>query len=591
MMKRTHTCGALRTSDEGNNATINGWVKSYRDHGGILFIDIRDYAGITQVVFDPDKGQDMYDIATKLRLEDVVAVTGTVVLRTGGINPKLPTGEVEVLATSLELLNKAEAPPILPDDQAGAASEDKRLQYRYLDLRSNKMQNILRTRHNVTQLMRNYLSDQGFIEIETPFLCKSTPEGARDFLVPSRLQAGAFYALPQSPQLFKQILMAAGCDKYMQIARCFRDEDPRADRQAEFTQLDIELSFVDSDDVMKLTEGLWRAIWKEILDVEITEFPVITYHEAMNRFGIDRPDCRFGMELVDLTELAGQCDFRVFSQAIEDGGVVKAICVPGGASMSRKQTDALAKWVQQQFGAGGLPTVKVTEDGLATGIAKFLSPIADSLVEQMDANVGDLICFASDSFKRASQVLGELRIRLAKDLDMIEPNQWKFLWVVDFPLLDWNEDEKRWDSPHHPFTAPMADQMDILESDTGAVLSQAYDLVLNGSEVSGGSIRNHQPEVQKRIFSLLGISEEEAKIKFSFLLDALKFGCPPHGGIAVGLDRMIMQLVGTENIRDVIAFPKTLTGMDLMTEAPSLVDQTQLEDLHINVIEDPQKEG
>jgi len=585
MTKRTHTCGQLRLENLEQTVTLAGWVAAYRDHGGILFVDVRDRNGITQVVFDPDNGQDMYDTAMKLRREDVIAVTGQVVERAGGKNPKMPTGQIEIMANEVELLNKAEKPPILPDDQAGEASEEHRLRYRYIDLRSRRMQHILQTRHRTMQVMRNFMSDHGFLEVETPYLCKSTPEGARDFLVPSRVQPGSFYALPQSPQLFKQILMAAGCDKYMQIVRCFRDEDPRADRQAEFTQLDVEMSFTDEQDVMELMNGLYRRLWKEILDVEIGDIPCMTYHEAMDRFGIDRPDRRFGMELVDLTDQAKQTEFRVFSGAIEAGGVVKAICLPGGASMSRKQIDGLAEWAKQQFNVGGLPTVKVTANGFEAGISKFVKPIEDELIKRMNANEGDLICFAADSYKMASQVLGELRVKLAKEHGLIEENKWEFLWITEFPLLDWNEDENRWDSPHHPFTAPREEDMGKLESEPGKVLSRAYDLVLNGSEISGGSIRIHRPDIQQRVFNLLGIDEQEACAKFGFLLDALRHGCPPHGGIAVGLDRTIMHLTGTENIRDVIAFPKTLNAADLMTEAPSVVDVAQLEELCIRVVE------
>lgn len=584
MLKRTHHCNELRNTNIGQTVTLAGWVHAYRDHGGILFIDIRDREGISQTVFDPDNDRDMYDLAAKLRREDVIAVSGSVVERAGGKNPKLPTGEIEIIANKVELLNKADHPPILPDDQAGEAGEEHRLRYRYIDLRSHKMQHILRTRHRTTQLMRNYLSDKGFLEIETPFLCKSTPEGARDFLVPSRVQPGNFYALPQSPQLFKQILMASGCDKYMQIARCFRDEDPRADRQAEFTQLDIEMSFVDEEDVMQLMEGLYSWIWKDILDVEIGDIPRMTYSESMDRYGIDRPDLRFDMELTDITDLAKQTDFKVFTNAIEqETGVVKAICVSGGvAAYSRKKTDELGEWVKQ-FGAGGLPITKVGENGLEAGIAKFIDPIADQLIERLHAKAGDLICFAADKYKVASRVLGELRIRIGREMGLINEHKWKFVWITDFPLLEWNEDENRWDSPHHPFTSPKLEDLGNMESDPGCVLSRAYDLVLNGSEVAGGSIRIHKPEIQKQVFTLLGISEEDAKAKFDFLLDALKYGCPPHGGIAVGLDRTIMQLTGTDNIRDVIAFPKTLNGADLMTQAPSVVDKTQLEELGIQL--------
>ncbi|MBL1216395.1 MAG: aspartate--tRNA ligase [Planctomycetes bacterium] len=592
MALRTHTCGELRKSDVGQAVQLAGWVHAYRDHGEIVFVDLRDRAGRTQMVFDPESGKELCEQAARLRREDVVSITGTVSERTGGVNPKMPTGEIEVMATGLEVLNKAEAPPILPDDQAGEAAEEHRLRYRYLDLRSQKMQHIIGTRHRVLQLMRSYLAERGFWEIETPFLCRSTPEGARDYLVPSRIQAGRFYALPQSPQLFKQILMASGCDKYMQIVRCFRDEDPRADRQAEFTQLDIEMSFVEQQDVMDLMAGLYSAVWQEVLGVEIGEIPVMAYADAMERYGIDRPDLRFAVELKDIGDLAGKTDFRVFTEVLKsDDGVVKAICVPGGASMSRKQIDGLAEWAKQQFGAGGVPTCKVGANGtLEAGISKFLGDVAPDLIQRMGANEGDLICFACGTFAMASQVLGELRVKLGRELGLIDESQWKFVWITDFPLLHWNEEEERWDSPHHPFTSPVPEQLEQLESDPGSVLSRAYDLVLNGSEVAGGSIRIHRTDVQQRVFNLLGIDEAEAKAKFHFLLDALRYGCPPHGGIAVGLDRTIMHLTGTDNIRDVIAFPKTLTGMDLMTQAPSEVDPAQLEELHVRVVEEEEGE-
>jgi len=482
----------------------------------------------------------------------------------------------------LEILNKSQTPPFMPDN-ASKVAEETRLKYRYIDLRRPYMMQILRTRHRVSKIMRDYFDEHGFYEIETPFLCKSTPEGARDFLVPSRLQEGQFYALPQSPQLFKQILMVSGMERYVQIARCFRDEDPRADRQAEFTQLDLEMSFVEVDDVLEISEGLVRLIWKEVLDVDVPPIARMSYDEAMNRFGIDRPDMRFGMELVDIGELAQRTDFAVFRGALEAGGVVKCICVPGGGQMTRKETDGLADW-SKQYGAKGLAVAKVADSGkLETGIAKFLGSIEPELIECVGAKPGDLIAFGADSCKVVHRVLGELRIKLATERDMIDPSAWKWIWIVDFPALAWNEQENRWDSLHHPFTAPVDEDIDKLESDTACIKSKAYDLVLNGSELGGGSIRIHQPDVQQRIFSLLGISEAESRSKFGFLLDALQYGAPPHGGIALGLDRIIMHLCGTTNIRDVIAFPKTQAGADLMTEAPSSVDDRQLQELHLRL--------
>ncbi|MBI1368945.1 MAG: aspartate--tRNA ligase [Planctomycetes bacterium] len=582
MLKRTHTCGQLRATDAGQTASLLGWVNSYRDHGGVIFIDLRDREGLTQLVFHPEN-KNAHDLADRLRAEDVIGVSGKVVPREAGMaNPKLPTGAIELDCDTLEILNKATTPPFVPDE-AKKVAEERRLKYRYIDLRRPEMQHILRTRHRVTKIMRDYFDENGFYEIETPFLCKSTPEGARDFLVPSRLQAGEFYALPQSPQLFKQILMVAGMERYVQIVRCFRDEDPRADRQAEFTQLDLEMSFVEQQDVMDMIEGLVRRIWKQILDIEVPPLSRMTYAEAMDRFGSDRPDLRFGMELVNISDLAARTEFKVFADTVANKGLVKVIRVPGGAAMTRKQTDGLADWAKG-YGAKGLAVTKVVAGGaLDTGIAKFIAPIAGELIARTGAVEGDLLCFAADSFKVVHRVLGELRVKLAHDLGMIKPGDWKWLWVVDFPAVEWNEDHKRWDSLHHPFTAPLDEDLAKLETDPGSVKSKAYDIILNGSELGGGSIRIHHPEVQQKVFGLLGIDPAAAELKFGFLLDALRYGAPPHGGIALGLDRMIMHLCGTTNIRDVIAFPKTQTGADLMTEAPSPVDQVQLDELRLRV--------
>ena len=583
MKSRTHSCGQLRIEHANQTVSLAGWVNNYRDHGGVIFIDLRDRDGLTQVVFHPEHAA-AHELADKLRHEDVVWVQGQCVPREQGMeNPKLATGAVEVQAGSLELLNKSDTPPFTPDDSA-RVGEEHRLRYRYLDLRRPRMQQILRTRHRVTKLMRDYFDGEGFYEIETPFLCRSTPEGARDFLVPSRLQPSHFYALPQSPQLFKQILMVAGLERYFQIARCFRDEDPRADRQAEFTQLDIEMSFVEPEDVMTICEGMMRRLWKQVLDVDVPEQILrMPYAEAISRFGSDRPDLRFGLELVDVSDIAGQTDFKVFQGALEAGGMVKAIRVPGGAKLSRKETDAYAEWVKQ-FGAGGLPVTKVEGGALSTGVAKFLEPVKDALLERLGAEDGDLICFGTDAKAVVvHRVLGELRLKVAQDMDLIARDQWKWLWVTDFPLVEFNEGEGRWDSLHHPFTAPVDEDIDKLTSDPGSVMSKAYDLVLNGSELGGGSIRIHRPDVQRKVFGLLGIDEEAAKQKFGSLLDALRYGAPPHGGIAFGLDRIVMHLCGTSNIRDVIAFPKTQNGADLMLGAPAPVDEVQLADLSLRV--------
>jgi len=580
--RRTHTCGQLRIDDLNKEVSLAGWVNSYRDHGGVIFIDLRDREGLTQLVFHPEH-PEAHELADSLRNEDVIWANGRCVAREEGMaNPKLATGEVEVEATQLVVLNKAQTPPFTPDD-AENVGEETRLKYRYIDLRRSAMQQILRTRHRVTKIMRDHFDEHGFYEIETPFLCKSTPEGARDFLVPSRIQAGDFYALPQSPQLFKQILMVAGFERYVQIVRCFRDEDPRADRQAEFTQLDVEMSFVEQEDIFNIIETLMRRLWKEVLQVDVPPVPLMNYGEAMTRFGSDRPDTRFGLELADIGDLAQRTEFGVFRGALDAGGVVKAICVPGGAAMTRKETDGLAQWAQG-FGAKGLAVTKVAAGGkLDTGIAKFVAAIGPDLIERTGAGEGDLLCFAADESPVVHRVLGELRLKLARERDLIPPDQWAWLWVVDFPGFEWSKQDKRWSSLHHPFTAPRDEDLDKLETDPANVCSKAYDLILNGSELGGGSIRIHQRDVQSRVFKLLGISEDEAKVKFGFLLDALQYGAPPHGGIALGLDRIVMHLCGTTNIRDVIAFPKTQTGADLMTEAPSPVDERQLQELHLRL--------
>jgi len=590
-MKRTHHCSELSKDHVGQAVTLMGWVNNYRDLGGVRFIDLRDREGVTQIVFHPEN-KEAHALAQKLRREDVIRVSGKCINREGGANPKLKTGEIEVDCTDTEVLADAKTPPFIPDE-ADKVGEETRLRYRYIDMRRPRQLNILKTRHRVAKLMRDYYDAQGFYEIETPFLCRSTPEGARDFLVPSRLQAGEFYALPQSPQIFKQICMVGGVEKYFQVVRCFRDEDPRADRQAEFTQLDMEMSFVNQEDVIRTNEGMIRKVWKEILGIDIPNpIPHMTYADAMDKYGSDRPDLRFDMQLIDVTDIVKGVDFKVFTGAIAAGGIVKAIRVPGGAKLSRKETDALAEFVKQ-FGAGGLPTTKIENGVLSTGVAKFLEPVTAALIAKTGAQDGDLLCFGVDAKPSVvHRVLGELRVKLGHDMGLVKQGDWKWVWIVDFPMVEFDDKEGRWYSLHHPFTAPKAEDLHKLDSEDRATIasikSNAYDLVLNGSELGGGSIRIHRQDVQSRVFKLLGIGAEEAKMKFGFLLDALSYGAPPHGGIAFGLDRIVMHLCNTTNIRDVIAFPKTQNGADLMTEAPSPVDDAQLKELHLRTVM-PQK--
>ena len=586
MLKRTHTCGAPRADHAGNQITLCGWVNTYRDQGkGLVFLDLRDREGLCQVVFDlADVPPEVVAAARSLRREDCIAVRGTLRKRAGDPNPRLATGEVELLAKEIEVFNKAQDLPILPDEhEADKINEETRLKYRYIDLRRPRMQQILRTRYKVTKLTRDYFGANGFTEIETPLLIKSTPEGARDFIVPARLHPGQWYALPQSPQLFKQILMVAGCERYLQICRCLRDEDPRADRQAEFTQIDLEMSFVDREDVMQVMGEFARAVWKEVLGYDIGTIERMTWQDSMERFGIDRPDLRFGLEIRDISDAVRASDFQVFHQALGKkragrDGVVKCIRVPGGAEkLTRKMTDGYTEFVKQ-FKVGGVAVTKVGANGFDTGVAKHLEPYRAALTQQLGLEVGDSLLIVADHWDTATKAMGELRLKLGRDLQLIDDTKWKFLWVIDFPMFDWDDEGKRWVAMHHPFTSPNPDQFHLLESDPGGCLSAGYDLVVNGSEIAGGSIRIHRMDVQEKVFKLIGLTQADAELKFGFLLNALRHGAPPHGGIAFGLDRLVMHLVGTDNIRDVIAFPKTQSGADLMIDAPGPIDVQQITD-------------
>ncbi len=584
MLKRTCTCSDPRKENAGDTITLSGWVNTYRDQGkGLVFIDLRDRYGMTQVVFDAeDTPESVMELGATLRREDVISVTGEIRVRDGKPNKKLATGDIELVAKEIEIINRTAKLPILPDDhEADKIGEEHRLRYRYIDLRRPKMQKILALRHKITQFTRNFFADNGFLEIETPLLITPTPEGARDFIVPSRHQAGQWYALPQSPQIFKQILMVAGCDKYLQICKCLRDEDPRADRQAEFSQIDLEMSFVDQDDVLEIMSEFAISLYKEVGDIDLGELPQMSWKDAMDNYGSDRPDIRFDLQLADITELASKTEFNVFNEVCDSGGAVKAMRVPGGAEkLSRKKTDAYAE-IAKTYGAGGLPVVKYQGGEFVTGVAKFVTPIKDELVEALGLEDGDIVMFGVGPYRVACTALGEVRLAVAKELDLIPKGMFRGLWVIDFPMFDWNEDAQRWVSEHHPFTAPLASQLDILETDPRNCLSSGYDLVINGAEVGGGSIRIHTPEIQSKVFGLLGLSDEEAEDKFGFLLNALRFGAPPHGGVAFGLDRLVMMMIGTDNIRDVIAFPKTQTGADLMCEAPGIADPNQLDELGI----------
>lgn len=582
--KKTTDCNSLRASEVGTEVVLMGWVQRRRDHGGLIFVDLRDREGITQVVFDPQITPEAHEHAGGLRSEYVIAVKGKVRHRPEGMtNSKLPTGEIEVAATDLLILNGSRTPPFHIEDDVDV-NENTRLKYRYLDLRRPKLYRNLLLRHKVSQLTRGYFNDLGFIEVETPVLTRSTPEGARDYLVPSRVSQGKFFALPQSPQLFKQLLMVSGIERYYQIVKCFRDEDLRADRQPEFTQLDLEMSFIREQDIYDLIEGWVSRLFEELMGTRIDlPFPRMTYARAMDQYGTDRPDTRFGLPLSDVTDIVAESELRVFKLAIERGGIVKALRVPGAKDLSRKDLDDLTEFVKI-FGAQGLAWIKIQPEGWQSPITKFLpESVQRGLSERLGIELGDVIFFGADQRKVVNDSLGNLRVRLGQQLGMIDPAAFNFTWVTDFPLVEWDHDAKRFSSVHHPFTSPLEEDLEFLEERPEAVRSRAYDLVLNGTEIGGGSIRIHQQETQGRVFNVLGISDEEAREKFGFLLEALQYGAPPHGGVAFGLDRLVMLLSGSSSIRDVIAFPKTQKATCLMTGAPSGADLNQLLELGIKV--------
>ena len=586
-LHRSHRCTEVSNQNIGETVTVMGWVQKRRNLGSLIFIDLRDRSGILQLVFNEESvGKEGYEKAERLRSEYVIAVTGKVEKRSAAVNEALKTGDIEVIATDIRILSEAETPPFQIEENS-QTKDEVRLKYRYLDLRRPDIQKNLMLRSKVAYLMRDFMAKEGFLEIETPMLCKSTPEGARDYLVPSRVHPGHFYALPQSPQLYKQLLMCSGYDRYFQIARCFRDEDLRADRQPEFTQADMELAFVDVEDVLDVNERLLKYIFKEAIGVDVTlPLPRMPWQEAMDRFGSDKPDTRFGMELCDVSKVVEGCGFSVFTGALENGGSVRGINAKGQAGMPRKKIDKLVEFAKG-YGAKGLAYLAVNEDGTyKSSFAKFMTEDElKVLVSAMQGEPGDLLLFAADKNKIVWNVLGALRLELAKELDLLDPNQYNFLWVTEFPLLEWSDEENRFMAMHHPFTMPMEEDWDKIDSDPGSVRAKAYDIVLNGTELGGGSVRIHQDDIQEKMFEVLGFTKERAHEQFGFLLDAFKYGVPPHAGLAYGLDRLVMHMVHADSIRDVIAFPKVKDASCLMTQAPGIVDKKQLEELGLEVEE------
>ena len=591
-LKRSHRCAEVTKADIGSTVTLMGWVQKSRNKGGIVFVDLRDRSGIMQVIFENGEiDQEVFEKAGKLRSEFVIAVVGRVEARSGAVNPNLPTGEIEVRARELRILSEAQTPPF-PIEENSKTREEVRLKYRYLDLRRPDLQKNMILRSRVSTLVRQFLANEGFLEIETPTLIKSTPEGARDYLVPSRVHPGSFYALPQSPQIFKQLLMCSGYDRYFQLARCYRDEDLRADRQPEFTQIDMELSFVDVDDVIDVNERMLAFLFKEVLNVEVP-LPIqrMTWQEAMDRFGSDKPDIRFGMELTDVSEVVKDCEFAVFKGALENGGSVRGINAKGQGAMPRKKIDKLVEFAKG-YGAKGLAYIAIGQDGtVKSSFAKFMKEEEmTALIQAMKGENGDLLLFAADKTKLVWDVLGALRLELAKQMELLDKNEFKFVWITEFPLLEWSEEENRFAAMHHPFTMPMEEDLQYLDSDPGRVRAKAYDIVLNGNEIGGGSVRIFQDDIQEKMFEVLGFTKEEAYNRFGFLLDAFKYGVPPHAGLAYGLDRLVMLMAKEDSIRDVIAFPKVKDASCLMSEAPDVVDPKQLEELGIAVVEKEREE-